>query len=84
MFHVPKRTLNYVEDDSRTMVMRCIETWYARHGTAPTVREICDFTGLTSTDTIAEHINSLVREGYLTKTDDYRRNLRLTSKRYFF
>jgi SOS-response transcriptional repressor LexA len=80
----PLRTLPYVEDDSRAKIMRCIEVWFARHNKAPTVREICQFTGLTSTDTVADHINMLVKEGFLTKTNDHGRNLRLTSKRYFF
>jgi len=86
MFYEPKQVLQWKKSESRDLIMAHIEATFARTGESPTVREICAATGLTSTDTVAGHIDMLIREGYLTKINRHGRigrNLRLTRKRYF-
>lgn len=34
---------------------------------APTVRELCMLTGISSTNGVAEHVRALVRKGYLDR-----------------
>jgi SOS-response transcriptional repressor LexA len=63
--------------------MAHIEATFARFGRAPTIREICAATNLSSTDTVQGHVETLIREGYLTRTTKNGRILRLTAKRYF-
>ena len=83
MLYEPKRALEWKKSESKDLIMACIERSFARDGHAPTVREICAATGLTSTDTVQGHIDMLIRDGYLTRGTGRGRILRLTSKRYF-
>ena len=46
----------------------CIEN----NGYSPTLKEICDYFGLKSVATMHEHINNIVSEGLLTKSDSGR------------
>ena len=49
-------------------------------GYPPTVREICDALGIKSTSTFHKYINLLVDEGYLEKSDNHNRAIKLSGK----
>lgn len=49
-------------------------------GYPPTVREICDALGIKSTSTVHKYINLLVDEGYLEKSDNHNRAIKLSGK----
>ncbi|SEH77956.1 repressor LexA [Halobacillus karajensis] len=46
-------------------------------GVSPTVREVGDHVGLTSSSTVHKHLNNLVEKGYLEKNEHSPRTLRL-------
>ena len=43
----------------------------------PTVREICEISGLASTSTVQSHINKLERDGYIIKEKKCSRSIRI-------
>lgn len=49
-------------------IKECIEN----NGYSPTLKEICDYFGLKSVATMHEHINNIVNEGLLVKSDSGR------------
>ena len=49
-------------------------------GYPPTVREICDALEIKSTSTVHKYINLLVDEGYLEKSDNHNRAIKLSGK----
>lgn len=55
--------------DSREKVYNAVVTYIQEHQYPPSVRELCDMTGLRSTSTIHSHIQRLIREGRL-ETDN--------------
>ena len=50
---------------------------FISNGIVPTVREICDDTGLSSTSTVHSHLRTLERKGYITH-DNKHRSLKIT------
>lgn len=54
---------------SRDKVYKAIKTYQEKHGYSPTIRELCDLTGLRSTSTIHQHIQNLIIDGRLSKKD---------------
>ena len=52
-------------DDSKQRVLDAVILFFENHGYSPTIREICDMTGLTSTSTVHHHIERLVNAGKL-------------------
>lgn len=50
---------------------------FISNGTVPTVREICDDTGLSSTSTVHSHLRTLERKGYIYR-DKKHRSLKIT------
>ena len=68
-------------------VMEAIEWWYAEHGHSPTVREIGERCGYTSSATVAVALDNLEEKGYIRRTVVARsvgRNIQLTNERWFF
>lgn len=57
--------------ESQKRVYECIVKLLAK-GINPTVREICDATGLSSTSTVHSHLRSLERMGYLSHDRSHR------------
>lgn len=45
---------------------------FISNGTIPTVREICDDTGLASTSTVHSHLRTLERKGYISRDKKHR------------
>ena len=50
-------------------VLRFIKDFMLVNGYTPTIREICNGTGYSSTSTVHEHFEKLVRLGYIEKHD---------------
>ncbi|HEY8373994.1 MAG TPA: transcriptional repressor LexA [Pseudonocardiaceae bacterium] len=48
-------------------VLEVIRDWQERHGYPPSIREIGEAVGLTSTSSVAYQLGALVRKGYLRK-----------------
>ena len=45
---------------------------FIANGITPTVREICDDTGLSSTSTVHSHLRTLERKGYISRDKKHR------------
>ena len=56
-------------------VLTCIKKYIAEHGYSPSVREVCDLMGLSSTATVFVHMRHLMNKGYLKQTDNKFRTL---------
>lgn len=48
-------------------VLNGIIQFYKERGFSPTVRELCEITGLKSTSSVSAHLNVLEQKGYITK-----------------
>ena len=48
-------------------VLNGIIQFYKERGFPPTVRELCEITGLKSTSSVFSHLNALEQKGYITK-----------------
>jgi len=59
-------------------ILQFISNSIAENNYAPSYREICAHFGLSSTATIAEHIESLRQKGYLTQEENLARSIQLT------
>lgn len=53
----------YVGMKTRDFVEQCIIEYMEEHQYSPSVRELCEMTGLSSTSTIHQHLHSLSKEG---------------------
>lgn len=54
-----------------------IKQYMVKRGYAPTVRELCQEMGLSSTATVQVHLNNLEKKGYLKKEDGKNRTIEL-------
>ena len=63
---------------TRDTILRYMMTFAAEQGRQPSVREIGEAAGLTSTSTTAGYLRRMVNEGLLTQGDHSRRNYYLT------
>lgn len=48
-------------------VLKAIETWIEEHNYPPTVRDLCQATGLTSPATVYHHLQALEGKGYIER-----------------
>jgi repressor LexA len=62
-------------------VLRAIERYFRRHDRAPTVRDICHETGITSTSYVYYLLAGLELAGYITRDSGVSRGIRLTRPR---
>ena len=46
-------------------IYQVIKRYYSTYGYFPTIREICELSGKSSTSTIKDHLNKLQRKGYI-------------------
>ena len=60
---------------SREKVYQFVKEYIAEHGYAPSVRDICDGTGLSSPSTVFAHLQSLDKAGLIRKTGNQPRSL---------
>ena len=58
-----------------TRVLAAIEAHLTQHGYAPTVRELCAATGITSTSVVAYHLAQLRAQGLISFVDGLPRTI---------
>ncbi len=61
-------------------VFEFIATTIEQRGVPPTYREIGDALGISSTNGVADHVKALVKKGYLIKTENSARGLRIAPR----
>ncbi len=64
--------------DRQRAVLGFIEKMIRDHGSSPTIREIGHQFGISSTNGVRQHVNALIRKGYLKKHALISRGLELT------
>lgn len=64
-------------DETRERILSAIATHVLEYGWPPTVRELCDAVGLTSTATVHHHLWWLVEEGRIVRDPTKPRALRI-------
>ncbi|WP_457621984.1 transcriptional repressor LexA [Persephonella sp.] len=62
-------------------ILQFIGQFYSQYGYSPTLKEIADYFGLSAVSTIHEHIEKLVKEGYLIRTG--RGKIRINREKLF-
>ena len=65
--------------DKQRQVLQFIRDQVSARGSAPTIREIGKYMGITSTNGVRLHLTALIRKGYLKKQEFIARGLELTS-----
>jgi repressor LexA len=70
-----KKTLT----DKQRKVLQFIRDQISAGGSAPTIREIGKYMGITSTNGVRLHLTALIKKGYLKKQEFIARGLELTS-----
>lgn len=66
--------------EKQLLILQCIYNNVQDKGYPPTVREICNAVGITSTSTVHSHLTQLERDGYLFKDSTKPRALEITDK----
>jgi len=66
--------------DRQRQILVFIERLITEKGQAPTIREIGERFGISSTNGVRTHLSALVRKGYLKKSDYIARGLELTRR----
>lgn len=51
--------------NTRKIILEKIISYITEHGYPPTIREICNMTGIKSTSTIHNHLNKMIESGML-------------------
>ncbi len=66
--------------DRQLNALRYVHGHIKEHGYPPTLREIGKHMGITSTNGVNDHLRALERKGYIHRTDQLSRGIRLTVK----
>jgi repressor LexA len=66
--------------DRQRRMLECIQHYSRDHGYPPSIREIGEVVGISSTSVVNYNLNRLVEEGYLDRHQNVSRGLRLTDK----
>lgn len=53
--------------ETQGRVLSVIQSWAREHGWPPTLREICAEIGVSSPETARQHVDALVRKGYVER-----------------
>ena len=65
-------------NDTRKKILTLIGSDVEERGFPPSVRELCERTGLTSPSSIHRHLNWLVAEGYISREPGIVRGIKVT------
>lgn len=68
--------------ESRELILNCIIQFIKEHNYSPTVREICDMSGLKSTSTVYSHLQRLKNDGLINMTYGERRTISVKGYKY--
>lgn len=66
--------------DKQILILNCIENFTKENGYPPTIRELCNLSGIKSTSTVHDNIKKLTKEGYLVNDPTKPRTIMLTNK----
>lgn len=66
--------------DRQRRIMEFIQKWTADSGYPPSIREIGEAVGISSTSVVNYNLNRLVEEGYLDRDQNVSRGIRLTDR----
>ena len=66
--------------DRQRHILEFVERLITEKGQAPTIREIGEKFGISSTNGVRTHLSALVRKGYLKKSDNISRGLEMTRR----
>jgi len=64
--------------ERQAFVLYCLDSMTQRKGYPPTVRELMEAAGLSSTNAMAGHLMALERKGFVTSLPGKARTLRVT------
>jgi len=65
--------------EKQRAILKVIETWLKRSGYPPTIRDIGKAVGISSTSVVNYNLNKLVEAGFITRSKDVSRGIRLNS-----
>ncbi len=63
--------------DKQKKILTIIKKFIAENGYAPTIRELCNLCGLSSTATMFVHLKNLTNKGYIKQTENKFRTIEL-------
>lgn len=63
--------------DKQLEILEIIKEYINKEKMAPSIREICEIAGLKSTSTVHSYLNRLESKGYIYRTDNCARSLRV-------
>lgn len=69
-----------LELDKSVVVLDFVVAYLDRNGYAPSIREIRDGTGISSTSVVAYHLNRLEQDGYINRDSATSRSITLTQR----
>lgn len=61
-------------------VLECISDFIKENGYSPTIRELGELLGLSSTSTVFVHLKNLVNKGYITYVPNASRTIRIIKR----
>ena len=64
--------------ERQAKVLWCLDNMTRSHGYSPTIRELMEAAGLSSTNAVAGHLLALERKGFVTSLPGKARTLRVT------
>lgn len=62
----------------QTYIYNIIKDYIAKHNYAPTLREICEISGLKSVSTVSKHLEHLKIRGYINYIKNKNRTITIT------
>lgn len=62
---------------SQKRIYEIIKIFIEKNGYSPTIREICQLAGLSSTGTVQIHLNNLLNKGYISFEKNRSRTIRI-------
>lgn len=77
-----KEENNYKREETKKRVYDCVADFLLSNGYSPSIREICELTGLQSTSTIKGYLDDLVVEGLISMRNDSPRTIVVKGIRY--
>ena len=60
-------------------IMDCILSYVNERGYPPTIRELCDMVGLSSTSSVSSHLDTLEEKGYIRRTSSKNRAIEVVT-----
>ena len=68
--------------ESREYILNCIIQFMEEHNYSPTIRELCDMSGLKSTSTVYMHLQKLKSDGLISMVEYEPRTITVKGYKY--